>query len=279
MWMAKRLIPEYMHEQLTEENYISKVNEFVESMQPNWQTTGTPVLTRRDKLIELKAEGIEGPLADVFAKKDAPLRAASRVARIESCAKAAVCEEDHRLFVWALSLLEARGVGGHQDASGDGTCRTPFAAAICGKGRRKASDGDAWSAALKEAGDKVFTAQFDFSADRECFVMPDLPADWEQEMELANEGLLDRWTLPLAGRFGVWVGEEIPWMIRFSEAVVANMFGPRHLRAEALRAGEYALRTQNVELAKKASRAYALFNQALQDLAQAQELLATIRAT
>jgi hypothetical protein len=57
------------------------------------------------------------------------------------------------------------------------------------------------------------------------------------------------------------------------------MFGPRHLRAEALRAGEYALRTQNVELAKKASRAYALFNQALQDLAQAQELLATIRAT
>lgn len=52
--------------------------------------------------------------------------------------------------VWWVLSLEASGVGGNLDLQGDSTLRHPALAKL-GKGRKEATDGPAWSAAIREA--------------------------------------------------------------------------------------------------------------------------------
>ncbi|NBW14594.1 MAG: hypothetical protein EBR82_42005 [Caulobacteraceae bacterium] len=60
----------------------------------------------------------------------------------------ATAEQKHRLTRLLLEV-ESRGVGGRGDVEGCATARHP-AFGGCGKGRRNATDGDAWDAALRD---------------------------------------------------------------------------------------------------------------------------------
>lgn len=58
----------------------------------------------------------------------------------------------------ALCIVESTAGGGRYRASGPApTCRAPWAR-VLGKGRRQASDGDAWSAAIAQAGEALLVA-------------------------------------------------------------------------------------------------------------------------
>jgi len=61
------------------------------------------------------------------------------------------------LDAWAILEADAHGVGGHRDCEGIGTCRHPGLDAL-GKGRKHATDGPSWDAAIVGARGAVETA-------------------------------------------------------------------------------------------------------------------------
>jgi hypothetical protein len=57
----------------------------------------------------------------------------------------------------AVLIADTFGVGGHADVTGAATSRHPGLEGL-GKGRKQATDGDAWSAAIREAGMRILRA-------------------------------------------------------------------------------------------------------------------------
>lgn len=114
---------------------------------------------------QLTAARIDGPAAVAILAETAAIRHQARVTRATAAALAGAdmlgddsestldsrAPKARRLAgAVALCLLDACGIGGRMRVSGEGTQRVPAFSAL-GKGRKQASDGGAWSAAIKVA--------------------------------------------------------------------------------------------------------------------------------
>ena len=95
-----------------------------------------------DVRVSLADRGVTGAAIDVLVRLGAPARHAARVEFVRALS------DDCDVVAWAL--LDAVGVGGRAGLMGEGTARHP-AFAACGKGRKHASDGAAWTAAIASA--------------------------------------------------------------------------------------------------------------------------------
>lgn len=95
-----------------------------------------------DVRVSLADRGVTGPAADVLVRLGAPARHAARVEYVRALG------DDCDVVAWAL--LDAIGVGGRAGLTGAATARHP-ALRGCGKGRKQATDGAAWTAAIAAA--------------------------------------------------------------------------------------------------------------------------------
>ena len=95
-----------------------------------------------DVRVSLADRGVAGPAADVLVRLGAHARHAARVEFVRTLG------DDCDVVAWAL--LDAVGIGGRAGLTGEATARHP-AFAGCGKGRKQASDGPAWTAAIAAA--------------------------------------------------------------------------------------------------------------------------------
>ena len=93
----------------------------------------------------LESQGVTGPARDLLLAVTASAR---HQARVE--AALAVVEHLPRPLAALAIVLDAVGVGGTKGLEGRATARLPIFRQL-GKGRKQASDGDAWSAALLSA--------------------------------------------------------------------------------------------------------------------------------
>jgi hypothetical protein len=272
------LLPRYRRDTLDDATSTSEVHnairEYVRDVGVDYAAIReglTPPPTRSAAVAALGVQGVTGPLADLLSRSGGSERAAARVLWLQECASRAVCAEDVYDLLVSLALLEGRGVGGILDAGGEGTARTPFARWLCGKGRKQASDGAAWDAAIQAAGGETVRVEKWGEAGGDWFVLPALDVG---EYAPYEDGLLYGWTYPLATSMriticvapGATVGDCDTSIQNGSR--LAQHLGPRHLRAEALRAAQFAIATGRVEMAKRASKAYALFDRALAERPQ-----------
>jgi hypothetical protein len=232
----------------------------------NWEAVQAqlpPLPTRKGEEQDLAAKGVTGPLADLLLKKSAPARAAARVAYVAAAFKAAFeagypalpeyAPTDRALWVWAS--VEARGVGGSMDTEGAGTARGGVGS-LLGSGRKHARDGEAWKAAIASAGEAARLNVQGIPGWPAGYVLADVSYDpanatpgvggWRHAVNYGGTGLI----LDHGDRLETWFlgGPASLW---------AELLSPRHLRAEAVRVAELAMQRGDVELAQKASAAYA----------------------
>jgi hypothetical protein len=117
--------------------------------------------TRKSASDDLTASGVTGAALEALLDETAHSRHLARVAAATHAAEEyylAACgidrddisEETLRLAAGAILWADAIGVGGRFGVEGASTERHP-AFAGCGKGRKHATDGAAWSAAIAEA--------------------------------------------------------------------------------------------------------------------------------
>jgi hypothetical protein len=109
----------------------------------------TRALTRQDCIDQLPA-GSDPLVVDLHVRATAGDRHASRIATADAMVRAAYPDATPRQL-GAICALEAGGVGGPGGYSGDSTSRMSWAASL-GKGRKQATDGQAWTAAITAAG-------------------------------------------------------------------------------------------------------------------------------
>lgn len=120
--------------------------------------------TRKGLISGLSDMGITGEAAEALARETAEGRHKRRVAAATSAADKGVFElhsdaldeSEYKPLMWPqyaifLCVLDAVGVGGKDGCGGEGTQRVAAFRAL-GKGRKKATDGGAWSAAILTAG-------------------------------------------------------------------------------------------------------------------------------
>jgi hypothetical protein len=139
--------------------------------------------TRKGLLEQLELDGVRGHAADAIVAETAPYRHAMRVAKAREAALEAAEQlfgEDIRAGAEALRdcsdepdaygvgyvaaklaahaallcLLDCAGHGGRDGVEGLSTSRLPCFRGL-GKGRKQASDGGAWTAAIREAADRL----------------------------------------------------------------------------------------------------------------------------
>lgn len=122
--------------------------------------------TTRAALIEaLAGKAVAGAAAEAIAKETAFGRHNHRIGlAVEAARTGAVSfggEETIERDIMAIGLivLDAFGVGGHGGVSGTSSRRLPVFSQL-GKGRKRACDGAAWTAALTAARDVLTRAQF-----------------------------------------------------------------------------------------------------------------------
>lgn len=110
------------------------------------------ITTRREVLEVLTTAGVTGEAAEAACRETASARHAWRVDEAEAAARKAAeavyGEGTSVLHLIALMLAELAGVGGTDGVAGASTDRLNAFAQL-GKGRKQASDGDAWTAAIK----------------------------------------------------------------------------------------------------------------------------------
>jgi hypothetical protein len=264
---ALLLLPRYRRDESNETDVHEAIRAYVKDVGVDYAAIReglTPPPTRSAAVAALGVQGVTGPLADLLSRSGGSERAAARVLWLQECASRAVCAEDVYDLLVALAIVEGRGVGGTMDASGEGTARTPFASALCGKGRKQAGDGPAWDAAIQQAGGETVRVEKWGEAGGDWFVLPSLDMGKYDPYE---DGLLYGWTYPLATSMRITICVDTgvgDWHTNVQNGSrLAQHLGPRHLRAEALRAAQFAIATGRVELAQRASKAYALFDRAL----------------
>jgi len=128
------------------------------------------VILRSDQESELVEQGLQedGPAIEALLRELAPARHDSRVkkaievARIEIERLGGVVTKDPIIqqqiddqAAAALCFLDLLGIGGREGVEGQATERLiPFQS--CGKGRKQATDGGAWDAAIWEAGARLW---------------------------------------------------------------------------------------------------------------------------
>ena len=127
------------------------------------------ITTRREAEQTLEAAGVTGAALEALLRDSAPARHQLRVRAATEAAHAWA----HRLYpagsfkdnLLAMAILHAdcMGVGGKDGVQGAATARHP-AFRRCGKGRKQASDGDAWTAAIAEAASMSAGAGYGFVA-------------------------------------------------------------------------------------------------------------------
>ena len=119
------------------------------------------VMTRQCRETELEGRGVSGKAMECLLAETAQERHLSRVAYARWAAEeyylnAAKLDRDEvthdtlTLMAGAILWADVIGVGGRDGVEGAATTRHP-ALASCGKGRKQASDGGAWSAAIHRA--------------------------------------------------------------------------------------------------------------------------------
>jgi hypothetical protein len=115
------------------------------------------VLTRKAASDALEAQGVTGHALECVLRETSRERHLSRVAAASEAAAAYWAadqnENDPQLIALGAACilwLDVAGIGGKDGIGGDST-RRHYALAFCGKGRKQAADGDAWSAAIFEA--------------------------------------------------------------------------------------------------------------------------------
>lgn len=118
-------------------------------------------ITRKDHEIELTQKGVTGAALEALLAETAYERHQSRVAYAQWAAvefyltvagvrREEVSQDTLALFAEAILWADVIGIGGRFNVEGTGTARHP-AFAKCGKGRKLATDGGAWTAAIREA--------------------------------------------------------------------------------------------------------------------------------
>lgn len=191
-----------------------------------------------DVRVSLADRGVTGAAADVLVRLGAPARHAARVEFVRSLG------DDCDVVAW--SLLDAVGVGGHAGLGGAATARHP-ALAGCGKGRKQASDGGAWDAAiraaaeLKRAGRRVMMTAEETTTSSVAGRL-----HWRLAIELFGDGPVDEGT--------VWSTDDLddpgpdgeprgrarsvyaaPWVAALAGVVLARLTGiAPDLRSDAL---------------------------------------------
>lgn len=129
-----------------------------------------PVIsTRRDAEIAGRSVGLDGPALELWLKAGAPVRAGARASGAADAALAwgRFCSPNDETTALARAVmaccLDENGLGGPLGAGGpmSGTIRHP-AFRACGRGRKQAMDGSAWTAAIATAGG-VLSAQLEQS--------------------------------------------------------------------------------------------------------------------
>ncbi len=221
--------------------------------------------------------GLTGEALDLFVKAGAHRRHEMRMKIAQdvlmAVGRSAIPPEEdgprERLDALATRLailagkLDAGGIGGRFGCGGDATARLP-GLHQCGKGRKQASDGDAWTAAITEAVERIlrgiggsprdFEVRIDptdgvcgvWYGDWEIVEVKDLPATWMPWME-ADASRAVIWMAqgePPNG--GLWIREEgendphygsrVPApVLRWEPRAAAWMlaFGPEHRRLTA----------------------------------------------
>ena len=117
-------------------------------------------ITRAALEQHLREQGVEGVALDALLRETAALRHTHRVAVAAATAQAA--GGGVALIGAVLCRLDAHGIGGRDGVGGQATDRLPAFQAL-GKGRKQATDGGAWTAAIAEAGTQL-AEQVDFCA-------------------------------------------------------------------------------------------------------------------
>lgn len=156
-------------------------------------TAITPVVpTRAAEAQKLAASGVTGAAADLILAAGASGRHEARVA-----AAAAVAASLGPVGPLAI-LLDAIGVGGDRGLEGRATKRLP-PFRILGTGRKNARDGEAWTAAIRDArgrlpqGDVVTALghPLRIAVGSEVFAVSELPTEWAAWLRaLAGTALL-----------------------------------------------------------------------------------------
>ena len=217
--------------------------------------------TRKGEEQGLARMGVTGPLAELFLKKSAPVRAGARADYATAAFTAAFTSAypseyaPTALALWAWASVEGRGVGGRMDTEGAGTARGGVGS-LLGSGRKHARDGEAWNAAIASAGDAARLNIQGMSGYPTGYVLAEVSFDPAN----ADHGV-GGWRSAVT--YGdTWLaldhGDKLePWFLGGPASLWAELLSPRHLRAEAVRVGELAMQRGDVELAKKASAAYA----------------------
>lgn len=108
------------------------------------------ILTRQDCISQLPS-GSDQLIIDLHLAATAHERHASRVAAAKTAARAHYPTATDRQLGAIMALEASDGIGGPGGYAGGSTARMAWAS-VLGKGRRQASDGSAWTAAIAEAG-------------------------------------------------------------------------------------------------------------------------------
>lgn len=191
-----------------------------------------------DVRVSLADRGVTGAAADVLVRLGAPARHAARVEFVRSLG------DDCDVVAW--SILDAVGVGGTAGLGGDATARHP-ALSQCGKGRKQASDGPAWTAAiraaaeLRRAGRRVLITAEETTTSSVAGRL-----HWRIGIELFGDGPVDEGTVwstddcddpgpdgePWGRARSVYAA---PWIVALAGVVLARLTGiAPDLRADAL---------------------------------------------
>jgi len=121
------------------------------------------VRTARELRANLEMEGVTGEAQELVVRMTAPARHELRTQDALSAAfmvvyavkgsdfgEDAETKEKDKALAWAVLSADSIGVGGTRDSEGRGTVRIPALSEL-GKGRKQATDGRAWTAAIRAA--------------------------------------------------------------------------------------------------------------------------------
>lgn len=166
----------------------------------------TKYLTRRDRRFELERLGVGGEALTSLLDETSAERHQSRVdyarAMAEEYFLAQVGEEIRgydvtRLAAVPIAWLDVIGVGGRHGVEGLASCRHP-AFSSCGKGRKRAGDGDAWTAAIfcvcadvdgRFAVNEEGSIRFEVESEGSSILVDETLSPTAWRMSLAREGL------------------------------------------------------------------------------------------
>lgn len=127
------------------------------------------IVTRREAEQTLEAAGVTGAALEALLRDSAPARHQLRVRAATEAAHAwahqfyPAGDFKANLLVMAVLHADCVGVGGKDGVEGTATARHP-AFRRCGKGRKRARDGGAWTAAIAEAASVSAGAGYGFVA-------------------------------------------------------------------------------------------------------------------